>query len=96
MASKRNNVRIKIFSVRLLLNLFKPVSHSSHSLNELISQFFPKVLDVGVHDPLVPEIVLTPDLIQKILPGKNPAGVLEKQPEKIKFFLGELPLPALR
>ena len=45
---------------------------------------------MGVHDPLVPEIVLTPDLSQKMLQGQNPAGVLEKQPEKIKFFLGEL------
>lgn len=89
-ANRRNNVRIKIFSVRLLLNFFKSVSHSSHSLNELISQFFPKILDMGIHDPFIPEIVLTPDLIQKILPRIDPAGILKEQPQKIKFLLGKL------
>ena len=46
--------------------------------------------DVYVHRPGLAHVVRAPDPLQQLIPGKGPAGMLQKELEQFKFLQRQL------
>ena len=54
----------------------------------------PQPPDVHVHRASAAEVVVSPDLLQQLGPGEDPAGMLGKELEQLEFLEGQVQDPA--
>ena len=56
-----------------LIFFFNFISRPSHGFDVVHTQLLADVLDVGIHDFFVAEIIIAPDCVQQPFPGYHPA-----------------------
>ena len=62
----------KTFANKLLLIFFiNFISYPSDCLDEVNTQLFSQILDVGINNTFIPIKVIAPQLVQKVLSGQN-------------------------
>ena len=53
-------------------------------------QLFPQALDVNIHRPGVAEVIKAPDLVQELVPGKDPVGGGGQVEQQLQFLRGRI------